>query len=193
MAAPPPPRIVTVGRQPVIDYLTKDYAGFRQAMLDQIPLRLPAWKDRSESDFGVVLIELFAYVADILSYYQDRVANEAYLATKELGPDKFEIVVPSVSILAEPPVTVVDKNVDKKGTRKVAEEYLSFLYSPEGQEIAGKHFYRPRDPKVAEKYKAQFSPVKLFTIDEVFGGWSKAQKTHFDDGGVFDQIYGSKS
>ena len=81
MAAPPPPRIVTVGRQPVIDYLTKDYAGFRQAMLDQIPLRLPAWKDRSESDFGVVLIELFAYVADILSYYQDRVANEAYLAT----------------------------------------------------------------------------------------------------------------
>src|SRR5512132_2898483 len=81
MAAPEPPRIVTVGRQPVIDYVTKDYAGFRQAMLNQIPLRLPAWKDRSESDFGVVLIELFAYVADILSYYQDRVANEAYLAT----------------------------------------------------------------------------------------------------------------
>jgi sulfate transport system substrate-binding protein len=128
-------------------------------------------------------------IGDVLISWE----NEAYLATKELGPDKFEIVVPSVSILAEPPVTVVDKNVDKKGTRQVAEEYLSFLYSPEGQEIAGKHFYRPRDPKVAEKYKAQFSPVKLFTIDEVFGGWSKAQKTHFDDGGVFDQIYGSKS
>ena len=96
-----------------------------------------------------------------------------HLATKELGPDKFEIVIPSISILAEPPVTVVDKNVDKKGTRKVAEAYLEYLYSPEGQEIAGKHFYRPRDAKAAEKYEAQFSPVKLFTIDEVFGGWAE--------------------
>jgi sulfate transport system substrate-binding protein len=115
--------------------------------------------------------------------------NEAYLATKELGPDKFEIVTPSLSILAEPPVTVVDKVVDKKGTRKTAEAYLQYLYSDEGQDIAGKHFYRPRDPKIAAKYASQFSKVNLFTIDEVFGGWQKAQKTHFDDGGVFDQIY----
>ncbi|MFZ1642271.1 MAG: sulfate ABC transporter substrate-binding protein [Candidatus Contendobacter sp.] len=115
--------------------------------------------------------------------------NEAYLATKELGPDKFEIVTPSLSILAEPPVTVVDKVVDKKGTRKAAEAYLHYLYSDEGQNIAGKHFYRPRDPKVAAQYAGQFSKVNLFTIDEVFGGWQKAQKTHFADGGIFDQIY----
>jgi sulfate transport system substrate-binding protein len=114
--------------------------------------------------------------------------NEAYLAVKDLGPDKFEIVTPSVSILAEPPVSVVDKVADKKGTRKVATAYLDYLYSPEGQEIAGRHYYRPRDPKVAEKYAKQFSPVKLFTIDEVFGGWQQAQKTHFADGGVFDRI-----
>ncbi|HSA48087.1 MAG TPA: sulfate ABC transporter substrate-binding protein, partial [Candidatus Competibacteraceae bacterium] len=115
--------------------------------------------------------------------------NEAFLATKELGPDKFEIVVPSLSILAEPPVTVIDKVVDKKGTRKVAEAYLKYLYSEEGQNIAGKNFYRPRDPQVAANYADQFSKVNLFTIDEVFGGWQKAQKTHFDDGGTFDQIY----
>ncbi len=90
-------------------------------------------------------------------------------------------------------MTVVDKNVDKKGTRKVAEGYLNYLYSPEGQDIAGKHFYRPQDPKAQEKYKAQFSPVKLFTIDEVFGGWSAATEVHFKDGGIFDQIYGKKS
>jgi sulfate transport system substrate-binding protein len=116
--------------------------------------------------------------------------NEAYLAIKELGPEKFEIVTPSLSILAEPPVAVVDKVVDKRGTRKVAEAYLEYLYSPEGQDIAGKHFYRPRDPAVAAKYAKQFADVKLFTIDEMFGGWDKAQKTHFDDGGSFDQIYG---
>jgi sulfate/thiosulfate-binding protein len=124
-------------------------------------------------------------IGDVLIAWE----NEAYLSVKELGPDKFEIVTPSLSILAEPPVAVVDKNVDKKGTRKVAEAYLNYLYTPEGQDIAGKNFYRPRDAKAAEKYKAQFSPVKLFTIDEVFGGWGKAQKTHFDDGGIFDQIY----
>jgi sulfate transport system substrate-binding protein len=128
-------------------------------------------------------------IGDVLISWE----NEAHLATKELGPDKFEIVAPSISILAEPPVTVVDKVVDKRGTRKVAEAYLNYLYTPEGQDIAGKHFYRPRDAKAVEKYKAQFSPVKLFTIDEVFGGWAKAQKTHFDDGGIFDQIYSSKS
>ena len=115
--------------------------------------------------------------------------NEAFLAVNELGKDKFEIVVPSQSILAEPPVTVVDKVVDKKGTRKVAEEYLKYLYTPEGQEIAAKNYYRPTDKKVAARYAKTFTRVKLITIDEVFGGWRKAQKTHFADGGVFDQIY----
>ncbi len=115
--------------------------------------------------------------------------NEAFLATKELGTDKFEIVVPSLSILAEPPVTVIDKVVDKKGTRKVAEAYLHYLYSEEGQNLAGKHFYRPQDPQVAAKYADQFSKVNLFTIDEVFSGWQKAQQTHFNDGSTFDQIY----
>jgi len=115
--------------------------------------------------------------------------NEAFLAVNELGKDKFEIVVPSLSILAEPPVAVVDKVVDKKGTRKLAEEYLKYLYSPEGQEIAAKHYYRPRDKKVAAKYAKVFPKVKLVTIDDTFGGWRKAQKTHFADGGVFDQIY----
>ena len=114
--------------------------------------------------------------------------NEAYLAIKELGPDKFDLVTPSLSILAEPPVSVVDKVVDKRGTRKVAQAYLEFIYTTEGQEIAAKHYYRPRDPKVAAQYSKQFAPVKLITIDEVFGGRQKAQKTHFSDGGLFDQI-----
>ena len=108
---------------------------------------------------------------------------------KEFGPEKFEIVVPSVSILAEPPVTVVDKVVDKRGTRKVAEAYLQYLYSDEGQDIAGRNYYRPRDGKAVAKYAKTFSKVNLFTIDEVFGGWQKAQRTHFADGGVFDKIY----
>jgi sulfate transport system substrate-binding protein len=115
--------------------------------------------------------------------------NEAFLAIKELGPDKFEIVVPSLSILAEPPVAVIDKVVDKRGTREVATEYLKYWYTPEAQEIAGKHYYRPRDPKVQEKYGDQFVKVKLVTIDDVFGGWQRAQTTHFNDGGTFDQIY----
>jgi sulfate/thiosulfate transport system substrate-binding protein len=115
--------------------------------------------------------------------------NEAFLAVNELGKDKFEIVVPSLSILAEPPVSVVDKVVDRKGTRKLAEEYLKYLYSPEGQEIAAKNYYRPRDKAVAAKYARQFPKVKLVTIDDTFGGWRKAQKTHFADGGIFDQIY----
>jgi sulfate transport system substrate-binding protein len=123
-------------------------------------------------------------IGDVLIAWE----NEAYLAVKELGPDKVEIVTPSVSILAEPPVAVVDKVVDKKGTRKVATEYLNYLYTPEGQEIAAKNYYRPTDKKVAAKYAKQFANVKLFGIDEVFGGWTKAQKTHFADGGVFDQI-----
>ncbi|QPF76295.1 sulfate ABC transporter substrate-binding protein [Roseateles sp. DAIF2] len=124
-------------------------------------------------------------IGDVLIAWE----NEAYLAVKELGPDKVEIVTPSLSILAEPPVSVVDKTVDKKGTRKQAQAYLDYLYSPEGQEIAARHYYRPRDAKVAAKYAKQFAPVTLFTIDDLFGGWRTAQKTHFDDGGVFDQIY----
>jgi sulfate/thiosulfate-binding protein len=115
--------------------------------------------------------------------------NEAFLAVNELGKEKLDIVVPSVSILAEPPVTVVDKVVDKKGTRKIAEAYLEFLYTQEGQEIAARHYYRPRLNAVAERHRDKFPNVALFTIDEVFGGWQKAQKTHFGDGGIFDQIY----
>ena len=115
--------------------------------------------------------------------------NEAYLAVKEFGGDKFEIVVPSVSILAEPPVAVVDKVVKKRGTEVVAKAYLDYLYSEEGQEIAGRHFYRPRSEKAAAKYAHVFQRVKLFTVDEVFGGWQKAQKIHFSDGGLFDEIY----
>ena len=118
--------------------------------------------------------------------------NEAYLATKELGPDKFQIVVPSVSILAEPPVAVVDKVVQRKGTSEVAAAYLQYLYTPQGQQIAAQNYYRPTDPNVAAKFDKQFAKVSLFTIDEVFGGWAKAQKTHFADGGVFDQIYTRK-
>lgn len=115
--------------------------------------------------------------------------NEAFLAVNELGKDKFEIVVPSLSILAEPPVTVVDKVVDRRHTRKVAQAYLEYLYTPEGQELAAKHYYRPRLESVAARYAKQFPKVTLFTIDEVFGGWQKAQKKHFADGGVYDRIY----
>ncbi len=114
--------------------------------------------------------------------------NEAYLAVKELGPDKFELVTPSISILAEPPVSVVDKVVDKRGTRAVATAYLEYLYSTEGQEIAARNYYRPIDTKVAARYAGKFANVRLFTIEDVFGGWAKAQQTHFADGGVFDQI-----
>lgn len=114
--------------------------------------------------------------------------NEAYLALKEYGKDKFEIVTPSISILAEPSVSLVDKVAKKKGTEAVAKAYLDYLYSEEGQEIAGKHFYRPRAEAALAKYGSQFAKVELFTIDEVFGGWKKAQDTHFNDGGVFDQI-----
>ena len=114
--------------------------------------------------------------------------NEAFLALKEYGAGKYEIVVPSISILAEPPVTVVDKVAKKKGNEAVAKAYLEYLYSDEGQDIAGRNFYRPRSEKVAAKYADQFTKVKLFTIDEVFGGWQKAQKAHFAGGGSFDQI-----
>jgi sulfate transport system substrate-binding protein len=124
-------------------------------------------------------------VGDVLIAWE----NEAYLALKEAGGDQYEVVIPSESILAEPPVAVVDANVDRKGTRKVAEAYLKYLYTDEGQDIAAKWYYRPRSPEVAARYTAQFPALKLFTIDEKFGGWAKAQPTHFADGGVFDQIY----
>jgi sulfate transport system substrate-binding protein len=124
-------------------------------------------------------------IGDVLLAWE----NEAFLAVKELGKGKFEIVVPKSSILAEPPVAVVDKVVDRRGTRAVAEAYLKFLYTEAGQEIAAKNHYRPRDPKVAKRHAGEFTQVKLFTIDEAFGGWDEAQAAHFSDGGVFDQIY----
>lgn len=126
-------------------------------------------------------------IGDVLLAWE----NEAYLAVKELGPEKFEIVTPSVSILAEPPVAVVDKYAKKHGTIEIANAYLQYLYSPEGQEIAGRNYYRPTDPKIAAKYASQFAPVKLFTVKD-FGGWSAAQQAHFADGGVFDQIYSKR-
>ena len=127
-------------------------------------------------------------IGDVLISWE----NEAYLSIKELGPDKFDIVTPSLSILAEPSVAVVDKVVEKKGTRKVATAYLEYLYTPIGQEIAARHYYRPRNKEIAAKYSGNFAKVKLFTIDQVFGGWDKAQKTYFGDGGVFDQIITKK-
>lgn len=127
-------------------------------------------------------------IGDVLIAWE----NEAYLSVKELGPDKFDIVTPSISILAEPTVAVVDKVVDRKGTRKAATAYLEYLYSPIGQEVAARNYYRPRNKEVAARYSKQFSNVKLFTIDQVFGGWEKAQKAYFADGGIFDQIITGK-
>ena len=124
-------------------------------------------------------------IGDVLLAWE----NEAFLALREFGADKFEIVVPSLSILAEPPVAVVDSVVDRKGTRKVAEAYVQFLYTREGQEVAAKNFYRPRHPELARQYAGRFADVKLLTIDQEFGGWRAAQAKHFADGGVFDQIY----
>ena len=118
--------------------------------------------------------------------------NEAHLSLKEFGTEKFDIVYPKFSIYAEPPVAIVDKVVDKRGTRDVAKAYIEYLYSPQGQDIAGKNFYRPTDPKAAAKYAKQFPRIELAKIDDVFGGWAQAQKTHFSDGGVFDQIYTKK-
>src|SRR5471032_1790061 len=127
-------------------------------------------------------------IGDVLIAWE----NEALLAIKELGPDKVQVVTPSISILAEPPVAVVDKVVDKRGTRKVAEAYLNFLYTEAAQELIAKNYYRPAVDKEAKKYASQFAPVKLFTLADVAGDWTKAQKTHFADGGVFDQIYQPK-
>jgi sulfate transport system substrate-binding protein len=124
-------------------------------------------------------------VGDVLLAWE----NEAFLAQREFGKDKFEIVSPPLSILAEPPIAVVDAVADKKGTRAAAEAYLRYWYSKEGQEIAARNSYRPRDPEIAKEYETSFAKVELFTIDEVFGGWTKAQKEHFGEGGIFDQIY----
>ena len=125
-------------------------------------------------------------IGDVLLAWE----SEALLAKKQLGPDKLDIVMPSLSILAEPPVTVVDKVVERRGTRQIAEAYLKFLYTKEAQQIIAQNFYRPRDPEIAAQYAGQFPAVKLVTIDDTFGGWDRAQATHFDDGGSFDQIYG---
>ncbi|MGO4479002.1 sulfate ABC transporter substrate-binding protein [Massilia sp. 2TAF26] len=164
-------------------------------------LRLPGGTDASARDYlaklyknvpvldsgarGATTTFVERGIGDVLLAWE----NEALLAVKELGPDKFEVVAPSVSILAQPPVSVVDKVVDKRGTRAVAEAYLQYLYSAEGQQIAAKHYYRPVVEPYAKQYAAQFPAVKLFTIDEIAGGWTKAQKAHFADGGIFDQIY----
>jgi sulfate transport system substrate-binding protein len=124
-------------------------------------------------------------VGDVLLAWE----NEAFLAQREFGKDKFEIVSPPLSILAEPPLAVVDAVADKKGTKSVAEAYLKYWYTREGQEIAARNSYRPRDPEIAKEYEKSFARVELFTIDDVFGGWAKAQKEHFAEGGIFDQIY----
>ena len=124
-------------------------------------------------------------IGDVLLSWE----NEAYLAQKELGKGQFDIVTPSISILAEPPVAVVERNADANGTRKVAQAYLQFLYTPQAQHLIGKHYYRPADATVARSYAHQFSRVQLFTIDQLFGGWAQAQKTHFANGGVYDQIF----
>ena len=126
-------------------------------------------------------------IGDVLLTWE----NEAHLALRELGSDKLQIVVPSYSILAAPPVAVVDKVADRRGTAAVARAYLEYLYSDEGQEIAARHYFRPRSQSVAHKYAAEFPPLTLFTIHDVFGGWRKAEKTYFADGGVFEQIYGN--
>ena len=127
-------------------------------------------------------------IGDVLLTWE----NEALLAIKELGPDKVEIVAPSLSILAEPPVAVVDKVVDRRGTRKQAEAYLQYLYTEEGQEIAAQNYYRPTNEKISKKYASQYPKIKLITVEEIAGNWTKAQKTHFADGGIFDQIYQNK-
>lgn len=124
-------------------------------------------------------------IGDVLISWE----NEAFLALKEYGPEKFEIIIPSVSILAEPPVAVVDKNADKHGVRNIAQAYLEYLYDKKGQDIAARNFYRPSDPDTARKYSRQFPEINLFTVDEVFGGWQQAQRIHFSDGGLFDKIY----
>jgi sulfate transport system substrate-binding protein len=128
-------------------------------------------------------------IGDVLLAWE----NEALLAIAELGPSAFDIVAPSVSILAEPPVALVDAVVDRRGTRGVAEAYLEFLYTPEGQDIVARKYYRPRNPDVAAKYADRFPPIRLFTIDDAFGGWREAQTRHFNDGGIYDRIFSAEA
>ena len=152
---------------------------FVQALFKNVPVL-----DSGARGATVTFVE--RQVGDVLLAWE----NEALLAVNKLGAGKLEIVVPPQSILAEPPVSVVDKVVDRRGTRKVAEAYLTYLYSPAGQDLAAKFYFRPRDAAIAARYAAQFRPVKLVTIDNEFGGWARAQARHFADGGTFDQIYG---
>ena len=165
-------------------YALKKYGGedkarnFVQSIFKNVPVL-----DTGARGSTVTFVE--RNVGDVLIAWE----NEAFLSINEFGKDKFEVVIPSLSILAEPPVAVVDKVVDRKGTRGPADAYLKFLYTPEGQEVAAKHFYRPRDEVVVKKYERSFPTVNLFTIDDLFGGWRKAQTTHFKDGGIFDSIY----
>ena len=169
-------------------YALKKFGGDEkkaQAFVGQILANVPVLDSGAR---GATTTFVERGIGDVLLAWE----NEALLALKELGPDKFDIVAPSLSILAEPPVALVDKVADKKGNRAVAQAYLEYLYSPVGQDIAGQNYYRPIDPTVAAKYARQYPKVTLFTIDEVFGGWAKAQKTHFADGGSFDQVYTKK-
>jgi sulfate transport system substrate-binding protein len=165
-------------------------------------LKQPSGNDASAKDFvhklyknvpvldsgarGATVTFVDRGIGDVLLAWE----NEALLAKQQLGPDKVDIVLPTLSILAEPPVTVVDKVVDRHGTRKQAEAYLKFLYSKQGQQIIAQSFYRPRDAEIAARYASQFPAIRLVTIDDTFGGWEQAQATHFSDGGTFDQIYG---
>jgi sulfate/thiosulfate transport system substrate-binding protein len=164
-------------------YALKKYGSEEQArhFVKNIYQRVPVL-DTGARGSTVTFVE--RNVGDVLIAWE----NEAFLSLNEFGKDKFEIVVPSVSILAEPPVAVVDKVVERKGTRAAAEDYLKFLYSPQGQEIAGRNYYRPRDPEVARKFASTFPNLELLTVDGSFGGWRKAQSEHFNDGGVFDAI-----
>jgi sulfate transport system substrate-binding protein len=155
--------------------------GKARAFVSQLFARVPVLDSGAR---GATTTFVQRGIGDVLIAWE----NEALLAVDKLGATGFEVVIPSISILAEPPVTVVDKVVDKRGTRKVAQAYLEFLYTPEGQEIAARHYYRPRDAAVLAKHAARFPKLNLITID-AFGGWRAAQKRHFDDGGVFDQIY----
>jgi sulfate transport system substrate-binding protein len=172
--------------------------------LDRLDEAPEAEVARAQEQARAFVTELFAHVpvldrgarGSTNTFVQRRIGdvllaweNEALLAMDRMGEDQLEIVVPSISILAEPTVAVVDTIVDRKGTREVATAYLHYLYTPAGQEIVARHYYRPRNPEVAARFGEQFPDVRLFTIDAVFGGWNKAQSEHFDDGGVFDQIY----
>jgi sulfate/thiosulfate-binding protein len=165
-------------------YALKKYGSEEQAryFVKNIYQRVPVL-DTGARGSTVTFVE--RNVGDVLIAWE----NEAFLSLNEFGKDKFEIVVPSVSILAEPPVGVVDKVANRKGTRAAAEDYLRFLYTPQGQEIAGRNYYRPRDPEVAKRFAGTFPSLELLTVDGAFGGWRKAQSEHFNDGGVFDAIY----